>query len=212
MRYVTFLVSLILPSLYVALITYHPQMLPTSLLINLSAQRENVPIPTLFEAIVMELMFEVIREAGIRAPRVLSTAITIVGAIVLGQTAVRAGLVTPAMVIVVAITALSSFVNPSYELAIAARLIRFAMMILAATFGLLGITLGLIVMVSHMNSLSSFGVPYLAPFAPLNLKAWKDTVIRFPIWLIRKRPDEIHPLKKNRMAKYRLRDGRPSKE
>lgn len=211
-RFVSFFVSLVLPSLYVALITHHPQMLPTSLLINLSAQRENVPIPTLFEAIIMELMFEVIREAGIRAPRVLSTAITIVGAIVLGQTAVSAGLVTPAMVIVVAITGLASFVNPSYELAITARLIRFVMMILAATFGLLGITLGLVVMISHMNSLSSFGVPYLEPFSPLNLKAWGDTFIRLPLWMIRKRPADLHPLKKNMIAKYRLRNGRPSKE
>ncbi|SEN16085.1 spore germination protein [Lihuaxuella thermophila] len=146
-RYAAFLVSLLTPSVYIALTTFHQEMVPTNLLINIAAQREGVPFPVVVEVLLMELVFEVIREAGVRAPKALSTAVTIVGAIVLGETAIRSGMVTPATVIVVATTAIANFVNPSFNMAIAARLLRFALILLAAVFGLFGIVLALIVLI-----------------------------------------------------------------
>ncbi|TWE04923.1 spore germination protein KA [Neobacillus bataviensis] len=177
-RYTSFFVLLLGPSFYIAVTTYHPEMLPTSLLINIMAQREGVPFPALIEAVIMEATFEVLREAGIRMPRAVGQAVSIVGAIVLGQAAVEAGVVTGLMVIVVAITGIASFAVPSYNLTIAARMIRFPLMIISALLGFYGLTLAMILLVAHMNSLRSFGIPYLAPFTPFSLKGQKDTVIR----------------------------------
>jgi spore germination protein KA len=163
-------------------------MLPTPLLISLSAQREGVPFPAIVEALIMELTFEILREAGVRMPRAVGSAISIVGALVIGQAAVEAGIVTATMVIVVSLTAISSFVAPAFNLAIAVRMLRFPMMLLAATFGLFGIILGLIVMVLHLSNLRSFGIPYLAPNAPFILQDQKDNLIRLPHWSLVSRP------------------------
>ncbi|MFP5108615.1 spore germination protein [Neobacillus sp. C211] len=179
-RYTSFFILILGPSFYIAVTTYHPEMLPTSLLINIMAQREGVPFPALIEAVIMEATFEILREAGIRMPRAVGQAVSIVGAIVLGQAAVEAGIVTGLMVIVVAITGISSFAIPAYNLTIAARLIRFPLMVIAALLGFYGLTLTLILLVAHMNSLRSFGIPYLAPFTPFSWKGQKDTVIRAP--------------------------------
>lgn len=188
LRYVSFVFSLVLPALYIAIITFHQGMIPASLLITIAASREGVPFPAVVEALLMEFSFEVLREAGIRMPRAVGQAVSIVGALILGQAAVQAGIVSPAMVIVVAITGISSFSTPSYDLAIAARLIRFSLMLLAALLGLLGVMLGLIAIIAHLSSLRSFGAPYLAPFAPFILAGQKDALVRFPLWSLRTRP------------------------
>lgn len=190
-RYVAFFVSMLLPALYIAITTFHQEMLPTPLLISLAAQREGVPFPAVFEALLMEITFEVLREAGVRMPRVIGPAISIVGALVLGQAAVQAGLVSGSMVIVVSFTAIASFVIPAMNVAIAARLIRFAMMILGGTMGLFGIMSGLTILLIHMASLRSFGVPYLAPISPFRWTNWKDVFIRVPWWAMKKRPEFI---------------------
>ncbi|MCZ8512866.1 spore germination protein [Paenibacillus filicis] len=187
-RYVAFLVSMLLPSLYIAITTFHQEMLPTTLLVSLAAQREGIPFPAIIEALIMEITFEVLREAGVRMPRVIGPAISIVGALVLGQAAVQAGLVSAAMVIVVSFTAIANFVIPSINMAIAARLIRFVMMFFAATLGLFGIMSGLMILLIHMAGLRSFGIPYLMPLAPLIASNLKDVFIRFPWWAMIKRP------------------------
>lgn len=192
LRYAAFLISLTAPSLYIAGITFHQEMIPTPLLVSLAASREGVPFPAFVEALLMEISFEVLREAGIRMPRAVGQAVSIVGALVLGQAAVQAGIVSPAMVIIVAITGIASFSMPSYDLAISARLIRFVLMILAATFGLYGITLGLIIMTAHLNSLRSFGIPYMAPLSPFILADQKDSLFRFPLWTFKRRPRLIN--------------------
>lgn len=179
-RYTSFFILVLGPSFYIAVTTYHPEMLPTALLINIMAQREGVPFPAFIEAVIMEATFEVLREAGIRMPRAVGQAVSIVGAIVLGQAAVEAGIVTGLMVIVVAITGIASFAVPAYNLTIAARMIRFPLMVISAILGFYGMTLALILLVAHMNSLRSFGVPYLAPFTPFSLKGQKDALIRAP--------------------------------
>ena len=148
------------------------------MLISIAAQREGVPFPAIIEAFIMEITFEILREAGVRLPRAVGSAISIVGALVLGEAAVQAGLVSPAMVIVVSITAISNFVSPVYDMAIAVRMLRFILMVLAATFGLFGIILGLILMILHLCSLRSFGVPYMTPMAPFVKRDQKDVLIR----------------------------------
>lgn len=188
LRYIAFIVSMLLPSLYIAISTFHQEMLPTTLLISLAAQREGVPFPAFVEAFIMEITFEILREAGVRMPRAIGPAISIVGALVLGQAAVQAGLVSAAMVIVVSFTAISNFVAPAFNIAIAARVLRFALMLLAATLGLLGIMSGLIALLIHMSGLRSFGMPYLSPLAPLIPANLKDTVLRVPWWGMRTRP------------------------
>ncbi|UJF34380.1 spore germination protein [Paenibacillus hexagrammi] len=187
-RYASFLISMLLPSLYIAITTFHQEMLPTTLLVSLAAQREGVPFPALVEAFLMEITFEVLREAGIRMPRVVGPAISIVGALVLGQAAVQAGLVSAAMVIVVSFTAISNFVTPAINLAVAARLIRFGLMVLAGTLGLFGILVGCMAILIHMASLRSFGIPYLAPLAPYIKQSMKDIFVRLPRWMLQTRP------------------------
>ncbi|MCL6605173.1 MAG: spore germination protein [Paenibacillus sp.] len=199
-RIVSFLVAMLLPSLYIAVTTFQQEMLPTTLLISLAAQREGIPFPALMEALVMELIFEVIREAGVRMPRVIGPAISIVGALVIGQAAVQAGLVSGAMVIVVSFTAISNFVIPYFNMASSVRLIRFALMILAGTLGLFGILAGLIPIMVHLVSLESFGVSYFMPYAPFYKSNMKDLLIRAPWWAMKTRPNQKSGKNKWRQA------------
>ncbi|VEF49759.1 spore germination protein GerUA [Bacillus freudenreichii] len=191
LRLLIFFISLIAPSVYIAGTTFHQEMIPTQLVISIAAQRETVPFPAFVEAMMMEVTFEILREAGIRMPRAVGSAISIVGALVIGQAAVQAGIVSPAMVIVVSITAIANFATPSFAMAISTRLIRFPFMIAAAMFGMYGVILGLIILTVHLCSLRSFGVPYLTPFAPLTVGNTADTFIRLPLWLTRKRANLI---------------------
>ncbi|GGA46406.1 spore germination protein [Paenibacillus physcomitrellae] len=187
-RVVSFFVSMTLPALYIAITTFHQEMVPTPLLVSLAAQREGVPFPALVEALVMELTFDVLREAGVRMPRAIGPAVSIVGALVLGQAAVQAGLVSAAMVIVVSFTAICNFVIPSQVISNALRLIRFVMMIAASVLGLFGITSFLMFLMIHMAGLSSVGVPYLSPVAPMTPRYLKDVFVRAPHSLLKIRP------------------------
>lgn len=188
LRYFSFFIALLAPSLYIAITTFHQEMLPTQLLISLAAQREGVPFPAFVEAVMMEVTFEILREAGVRMPRAVGQAVSIVGALVIGQAAVEAGIVSAAMVIVVSITAIASFVLPAFNMAISVRILRFFLMIVAASFGLYGITIGLIALVLHLCSLRSFGIPYMAPFAPAIAEDQKDMILRVPWWGMFSRP------------------------
>ncbi|UZJ79269.1 spore germination protein [Fictibacillus sp. KU28468] len=191
LRVLVFFISLIGPATYIAATTFHQEMIPTQLLIAIAAQREAVPFPSFVEALIMEVTFEILREAGIRMPKAIGSAISIVGALVIGQAAVQAGVVSPAMVIIVAITAIASFATPSIAIAISARLLRFIFMISAATFGFYGMLLVFIMLVVHLCSLRSFGVPYMSPLAPLIPAEVGDTFIRAPMWTGTKRPAYI---------------------
>ncbi|NOU70826.1 spore germination protein [Paenibacillus sp. LMG 31458] len=188
LRYVCFFISLLAPSLYIAITTFHQELLPSSLLISLAAQREGIPFPAFIEAVVMEITFEILREAGVRLPKTVGQAVSIVGALVIGQAAVEAGLVSPAMVIIVAITAISNFVIPSFNMGITIRILRFLLMLIAASFGLYGVTVGLIAIVLHLCSLRSFGIPYMSPMAPFIVADQKDTIFRLPQWALHERP------------------------
>ncbi|MES1047524.1 spore germination protein [Heyndrickxia oleronia] len=188
LRYLFLAISLLLPSLYVAVTTFHQEMVPSELLLSVAAARESVPFPALVEALMMEVTFEALREAGIRLPKQVGAAVSIVGALVIGQAAVQAGLVSAPMVIVVAITGIASFMIPRYIAGIAIRMIRFPMIVLAGIFGLLGIVMGLIAIAIHLCTIRSLGEPYLAPIAPMKRKELKDVLWKSPLWMMDQRP------------------------
>lgn len=188
LRYVFTLFALLLPSLYVAVLTYHQEMVPGSLLISMATSREAVPFPALVEALIMEVTFEALREAGVRLPKQVGSAVSIVGALVIGQAAVQAGLVSAPMVIVVAITGISSFMIPRYVAGIAIRMLRFPLIFLAGSLGLLGVMMGIIAIVLHMCNLRSFGVPYISAVATPKAKELRDVLIRAPWWSLNSRP------------------------
>ncbi|MGE5587015.1 MAG: spore germination protein [Clostridia bacterium] len=189
LRIAAFFISLTLPSLYVAVTTFHHEMLPTPLVLSIAAQREGIPFPAVIEALVMEFVFETLREAGIRLPRVVGQAVSIIGALVIGDAAIRAGLASPAMVMVVAFTGIASFATPVFSLAVAARLLRFLMTALAGAFGLFGVVAGMFALLTHLTCLRSFGVPYLEPLAPVVLSDLKDALVRVPWWALSSRPE-----------------------
>lgn len=188
LRYGGALIALLAPSLYIAVTTFHQEMIPTNLLIGLAAQREDVPFPAFIEALLMEITFEILREAGVRMPKYIGAAVSIVGTLVIGQAAVEAGIISAAMVIVVSTTAISSFVLPAYNMSIAFRILRFPFMALAASFGVFGIFVGCIALVLHLCSMRTFGMPYMSPLAPLIPGDNKDTLFRFPHSLMLSRP------------------------
>jgi len=179
-RLISFFTAVFVPSLYVAATTFHQELIPTQLLISLSAQREGVPLPAFIEVLLMEVVFEIIREAGLRMPRAIGQALSIVGAIVLGQAAVEAGLISAAIVIVVSITGITNFVVPVYSFGMSQRLLRFSLVLLAGMLGLFGILCGALFVAAHLASLKSFGVPYMSPAAPANRADWKEVLVRVP--------------------------------
>lgn len=191
LRLVTVNIALLLPSLYVAIVTYHHEMLPTPLLMSIASGREGVPFPAFVEALLMEFTFEILREGGVRLPRPIGQAVSIVGALVIGEAAVSAGLVSPPMVIVVSLTAVASFTLPSSNGAIPLRLLRFPIMVMAGSLGLFGVMVALMFIIIHLVSLRSFGVPYMSPLAPVNIGDLKDTLIRVPWWAMYTRPSLI---------------------
>ncbi|KKB34201.1 spore germination protein [Bacillus thermotolerans] len=188
MRFFFLGVALLFPALYVAVTTFHQEMLPTALLLSIASSRENVPFPAIVEVLIMEIAFEALREAGIRLPRQIGSAVSIVGALVIGQASVEAGLVSAPMVIVVALTGVASFMMPRYITGISIRMLRFPLIILGGTLGLLGVVMGFIAIVIHLCTLRSFGEPYLAPVAPLQTKELKDFLWRSPLWMMNRRP------------------------
>ncbi|HZG80859.1 MAG TPA: spore germination protein, partial [Brevibacillus sp.] len=188
LRYLFLLISLMTPALYVAVTTFHQHMLPTTLLLSIAAAREAIPFPAIVEALIMEIAFEALREAGVRLPKTVGQAVSILGALVVGQAAVEAGIVSAPMVIVVSITGIASFTVPHFNAAITIRLLRFPLMIAASLLGIYGILVGLLVIVGHMASLRSFGIPYLSPVAPMSVGDLKDVLIRAPWTELEKRP------------------------
>ncbi|NLM46477.1 MAG: spore germination protein [Firmicutes bacterium] len=181
-------IALFLPAFYVAIITFHQEMLPTPLLLSIAASREGIPFPAVAEALVMEGTFEVLREAGVRLPKTVGQAVSIVGGLVIGDAAIRAGLVSPAMVIIVATTAIATFAIPAYNAAISIRLLRFPLIILAGAMGLYGLICGLILILIHLAGLQSFGVPYLSPLVHGSFEDIVKTFTRPPWFLFIRRP------------------------
>lgn len=179
-RYIAFLISILTPALYIAITTYNQELLPTDLLISFASQRESVPFPAFFEALIMILSFEILRESDLRIPSFSSSALSIVGALILGEAAVNAGIVSPIMIIVVSITAISALPFTEPELINGLRWWRLAFMISSALLGLVGVNLMLICFILKLSSIESFNIPYLTPFAPTFKEGIKNSIIKFP--------------------------------
>ncbi|MDF2530949.1 MAG: GerA spore germination protein [Clostridia bacterium] len=188
MRFIAGTLSLVTPALYIAVTSYHPGILPTGLVLSIAAAREGVPFPAVIEALILELTFELLREAGVRLPTLIGGVVGIVGGLVIGQAAVEAGIVSPIMVIIVAVTAISSFSIPDYSFSNAFRLFRFMLIFAAAFLGLYGMILGLLLMLGHLVRLKSFGTPYLSPFVSFTASDLKDTIVRLPMFMMKNRP------------------------
>jgi spore germination protein len=188
LRIFAFFVAVFLPAFYIAVISFNFEIIPVKLLLTIGEFRGRVPFPPFVEAILMEVTLEMMREAGVRLPAPVGQTVGIVGGIVIGQAIVQAGLISNIMVIVVAFTAIASFILPNYDMVAAVRLIRFGMMIAASMFGIVGIIIGLMTMIGHLIALESLGTPYGTPFAPVRFADWKDTFVRLPLWKMGKRP------------------------
>lgn len=193
--------ALLLPGFYVAITNYHQEMIPTDLIFAISASREKVPFPSVVEILIMEVSFELIREAGIRIPGPIGPTLGIIGALILGQAAVAANIVSPILIIIVAVTGIGSFAVPNFSLAFAFRIMRFAFIFLGAAIGFLGITTGVFVMGIALCAAKSFGVPFMAPFGPRTAGSFANQIIRAPIWKQEKRDDYVNPKDIRRQAK-----------
>lgn len=181
-RYAAGFLAFALPGLYIALTLYHPSMIAYDLALKLAGARATVPIPTIAELIFMELAFEALREAGIRLPSAIGSTLGIVGGIIIGQAAVDAGLVSPMVVIVVALTGICSFAVPNISLTSAYRLVKYGIILLSAALGMYGWFLGIILLFTHLCSLESFGIPYLYPFTSASgVKDMGDSLVRVPL-------------------------------
>src|SRR5699024_4561574 len=188
LRYFGAFNSIFLPALYIALISLQPGLIPSHLAFSIAGTREGVPFPPVVEAILMVITMELLQEAGARVPQTIGQTIGIVGGLVIGEAAVQAGVVSPIMVIVIALTAISNFAIPAYVVAISFRIVRFAFILAAGLFGLYGIVLVYIMVNIHFVNLKSFGVPYSSSFAPFYPSDWHDIIIRTPIQTIKYRP------------------------
>ncbi len=190
-RYLGSLIVMFLPGIYVAVSTFHQEMIPTRLALTVAGTRSGVPYPAFVETLLMETAFEALREAGIRLPIHIGQAVSIVGALIIGQAAVEAGLVSPAVVIIVAATAIFSFTIPFTNFSLSLRLTRFFIMTLAAILGIYGLMTAGLIITLNLVALRSLGVPFTTPFAPLSLQDMKDWVLRLPQWAITKRSRHI---------------------
>lgn len=202
-RYITFAITLLTPGIYIALITYNQEIIPTELLISIAAQRKNVPYSTFAECLLMIFAFEILRESDLKLPSFASSAISIVGALILGEAAVNAGIVSPIMIIIVAITAISSLIFSEPEFTNALRIYRIAFMIGAAILGVYGVLIVFILFLINLSSYDFLGMPYLSPFAPPDFNRLKDSIIKFPTKSITKRnPILTDNITKNKTEDY----------
>lgn len=191
LRYIAGALAMFLPGLYLAVTNFHTQVLPTNLILSFAAARKGVPFPSVVEILILELAFELLREAGLRMPGPIGSTVGIVGGLIIGQAAVTANLVSPIIVVLVALTALSSLSIPNDEFSTAFRLAKFMMIFLCAALGIYGLVLGVFILITHLSKLKSFGYPYLSPFVAADINGFqdkRDAFFRYPTFMLKKRP------------------------
>ncbi len=201
-RYLSFFITLLTPGIYLALITYNQEMLPTELLVSFATQTKSVPFPAFFECLLMLISFEILRESDLRSPTFTTSALSTVGALILGEAAVNAGIVSPIMIIVVAITSLSALLFTEPEIVNGMRYYRLFFMISSSLLGLIGLILASVILVINLVSLESFGISYLSPYSPLSITGLKNSIIKFPTKDLKKREKYLS----NNITKYREKD------
>ena len=203
LRFVGAFLAVALPGLYVAIALYHPSMIPLLMVNRLAESSRAVPFPAVLEIFMLDAAFELLREAGIRIRNASGGTIGIVGGLIIGQAAVEAGLVSPIVVIIVAMTSIATFAIPSISLVYSFRLVKYGLLIMAATLGFFGLWVGLLLTLVHMASLKSFSIPYLMPFASAEMNGYqdlKDSLFRFPLFSLKKRPFFARKDQSNRMG------------
>lgn len=200
-RIIGIIIALTLPALYVSVTSFQYYLVPLNMLVQLAQSRVKVAFPPIVEALLMETTIEMLREASIRLPSFIGATIGVVGGIIIGQAAVNAGIVSNVFVITVGITAIASYVLPSYEFGLTIRLLRFAFILISAFFGIVGLSAGISIMVIHLLALESLGQPYLMPLFPLKLNDIKDTIVRMPVQFMKTRPNIPKPVNMERGGK-----------
>ena len=203
-RLIALLITLLLPGMYIAITNFHQELFPTELLFSILVARENVPFPIIFELLLMEVSFELIREGGLRTPSAIGSTLGIVGALILGDAAVAANVVSPILIIVVAITGLSSFVIPNFSFGFHLRVYRFIFTILGYICGFLGIGIGIYVYLATICSIKSFGVAYVSPISP-NISGLSLKYFVPPFWKQEYRNDFLAPKKQISQSKYSMK-------
>lgn len=198
LRFLAMFITLVLPGFYVAITSFHPEMLPAELAFSIVASREEVPFPMFVEVFILLVAFELLLEAGLRLPKAIGQTVSIVGALVVGQAAVEAKLVSPATVIMIAIAVITSFTMPNQDFANALRLWRFVYVILSSAIGIFGLTYGLLFLLYHWCRLETYGVPYLDPFVANEDEQLQDSFFRLPFSTMKKRPSSLNPNNVNR--------------
>lgn len=212
LRYIVSFLSFTLPGFYIALLNFQSGMIPTPFAISIAAARAGITFPSVLEILIMELTFELFREAGIRIPGAIGHVIGLVGGIVIGQAAVEARIISPMIIIIVAFTAICTFAIPDYNLTSAFRLVRFFFIIISALFGLYGFLLAMLFVLAHLSSLESFKVPYLAPYNASDrndFRDLRDTILRFPTFMQVTRPIFA---RENQRIRLRLKEGRKDQD
>lgn len=200
-RFFSLISTMFLPGFYIALSTFHQEMIPSKLAMSIISSKEGVPFPTFVEVFIMLIAFEVLLEAGLRMPKSIGNAVSIVGALVVGQSAVEAKLISPAIVIVVAVTVIAGFTMPNQDFSNATRLWRFIITTFSTIAGLLGLSVALILLIIHLAGMESFGVSYLAPFsANEGRDIAADSIFRLPVWMMKQRPQNLKPVNKQRQG------------
>jgi spore germination protein KA len=191
LRFLALFLTIITPAFYIAVTTFNQEMIPNELLISLAIQQDGVPFPTAFETMMMMIVFEILRESDIRIPSPMGAAISIVGALVLGDAAVSAGIVSPIVIIVVAITSICGLLFTDIDFVNAIRIWRLIFILFATLAGLIGIVIAGIIFIAKLSDVVTDDVPYLTPFSPLYINGLKDSFIRFPINNLKYRPSYL---------------------
>lgn len=201
LRFLSTFVSLIVPAAYVSITTFHQEMIPTELVLSIIKNKQGVPFPTFIEVVLMLIAFEVLLEAGLRLPKSTGQAVSIVGALVIGDAAISAKILSPGVVIIIAAAGITGFVIPSQDMSNTVRILRFILVITSIIGGLFGVSIGLILILYHLCTLEAFGVPYLSPFAANEGKQMiEDTILRFPWFKLKNRPQNISPIDSKRQG------------
>ncbi|MEQ8176324.1 MAG: spore germination protein [Syntrophomonadaceae bacterium] len=190
-RFIAFFLAVSLPSLYIALFSFHPELVPFKLLLPVAQARSQVPFPVIIEVLIQEFIIQLTIESGLRLPGAIGQTVGVVAGIILGQAAIAANLASPAVIIVISVTTIATFVMPSSGMLLASRILRLPLIFVCGAFGIYGFSLAWLFIVIHVSSLEDFKTPYYAPFAPLRWQDVKDAAIRAPLWMMNKRPASI---------------------
>lgn len=200
LKFLGFIITLLTPAIYIAITTYNFQVIPNNLLTSIAIQRQGVPFPTAIEVLTMLITFEILRESDIRMPNQMGAAVSIVGALVLGEAAVSAGIVSPIVVIVIALTSVSGLIFTDIDVVNAIRIWRFIFVISATLLGLIGLLIAVIMFITKLASIEYLDTPYLSPFSPFNLKSQKNAIIKYEKTNIKNRPTYLNPKKQKKVG------------